>query len=333
MYNTPVKKAIVITGPTGVGKSAFALKLARQINGALISVDSIQVYKGCDIISGKDIPKSARHISSENIPNFDTGYWDIDSTPLYLTDIVTPTYEFNVSDYFRVVKDVLQKVETSGRVPIFVGGSTLYTKSLLSPFRTINIPPNLTLRNKLDSATIEELQTILSKYDKKRLASLNDSDIKNPRRLLRAIEVALYEKDNGKTTEEKVPDIEFKTFILNSPTSVLQKKIKKRVKSRIEDGAFQEASQLFKNYTNLSPSIRTGSGYKELFSYLKGEVSQEKAKDMWELSDMQYTKKQLTFFKKLPDAFWVDTEQNNYANEIITQVQKWLTSDQHLKSS
>ncbi len=333
MYNTPVKKAIVITGPTGVGKSAFALKLAHQINGALISVDSIHIYKGCDIISGKDIPKNAKFHSNQNISVFNTGYWDIGGIPLYLTDVIPPTYEFNVSDYLRLLKTILPQIESLGKVPIFVGGSTLYIRSLLTPIATINIPPNMSLREKLESATVDELQAVLAKYNKKKLAQMNDSDIKNPRRLLRAIEISLYEKDHKATTDQKIPDYEFLTFVLNAPTEVLQQRVANRVESRVTEGAVNEAKDLFKIYTNLSPSVRAGSGYKKLFSSLKGEISEQEAIRQWEVSDMQYTKKQLTFFQKLPDAYWIDTAQNNYEDEIITQVQKWLLSDQNRNPS
>lgn len=324
MYNTPVRKSIVITGPTGVGKSALALNLAKKINGSLISVDSIHVYKGCDIISGKDIPENATFRLEEKVQDFDIGYWEIDNIRLYLTDVTSLSYEFNISDYLKLVKMVLPKIEKLGKVPIFVGGSTLYIKSLLTPLETIHIPPDIELRTKLESANTEELQAILAKYDKSRISQMNDSDINNPRRLIRAIEIARDKKDHPTSDSEYIKNYKFLTFVLEASQDALRNKVEKRVESRIKHGAWEEIETLYKNYSTLSPSIKSASGYKELFSYLEGKSSEVESIKNWEVSDMQYAKKQITYFKKLSNITWIDTEEKNHFESLLRSTEKWL---------
>lgn len=315
-----MKKAIIITGPTGVGKSALALKIAKQINGALISVDSIQAYKECDIISGKDIPQKAVRHPNLTKEGFDIGYWDIDGTPLYLTDITPPTYEFNVGDFLRLVKTVLPKIEESKRIPIFVGGSTLYIRSLLQPIDTASIPQNLKLRERLKDSTIEEQQIILAKHDRSRLANMNESDIQNSRRLIRAIEIAEYEKKHpNDLLPEETDQYTYMATCLIAPQDVLKDKIEKRIISRLQNGAISEAKNLYPRYNTLSPSIKNANGYKQIFKYIEGSSTEEEAMESWMQSELQNTKKQLTFFKKINEIHWYDVTRdlNNVYDDVI----------------
>lgn len=322
-----MKKALIITGPTATGKTSLAQKVAKQVNGALISADSIQVYKGCDIISGKDIPKDAIFTKEQvtDIPSyFEIGKWEIKNIPLYLTDVADPTHNFSVADFLNLSEKFLELTREKGKVPIFVGGTTLYVRALLEKIDTISIPPDFTLRDRLAGASVEELQGLLAKYDKERLAEMNDSDINNSRRLVRAIEVAKTRNNHQETNRSILSEYYFLTIGLESPRDILKEKIDIRVNNRIENGAFEEAKILYKKYDSLSENVKNANGYRQLFNNLDGKITKNDAIQKWKNSEYLHAKNQMTFFKKMSQIEWYSTEGENYPNNTIEKVKNWL---------
>lgn len=317
-----MKKAIIITGPTGVGKSALALKIAKSTKAALVSVDSIHIYRGCDIISGKDIPQDSKFIENTPSSKYSTiNYWNINGTPLYLTDIVPPSYEFNVADFLRATSDVLKEVEDKDLHPIFVGGTTLYIKSLLSPIETAMIPKDPNLRFKLENAAVPELQAILAKKNKSKLSTMNESDINNPRRLIRAIEIAGAQIPKVKSPLEQYTVL---PVGIKSEREALKARIEKRIMKRVKSGAIEEAKTLFQTYSSLSTNIKSANGYKEMFEYLQNSISKDQAIEKWKFSEFQHAKNQMTYLLKLPQIKWFDIEEKGYSDKVISTVNKFL---------
>src|SRR3990172_2929291 len=195
-----MKKLLVICGPTATGKTSLALQLANLLAsgpkgsgpvGELVSADSRQVYRGMDIGTGKDLPKKARFkITDLRFKDNTIGYYEIEGVRIWGYDLVEPTEEFSVSKYIETAGYVIDDIWRRGKLPILVGGTGLYIKGVVDGISTANIPKSLSLRMQYKEKSVDELGEILGSIDPFKLASMNASDRKNPRRLVRAIEVS-----------------------------------------------------------------------------------------------------------------------------------------------
>ena len=283
------KRLFVITGQTASGKTKLALKLKKQENGVLINCDSRQIYKHLDIITGKDIKD------------------------ILLYDIVDPKYYFSSFDYAQVAIPLIKKITKDNKTPIIVGGTYLYIKHLLYNIETENIKPDWKLRKQLNKYLLKDLQNKLKEINIKLFNNLNQSDRNNPRRLIRKIEIAKYEKA---IKLNKEGSFTYKPFFKNIKIEFIglrfKKKqdlvsaIEKRVEKRLKQGAIKEVKELLnKGYSNKDPGIQT-IGYKQIIEYLKGNISKTNAIEQWILKEIQYAKRQYTFMKKDKNIKWKD---------------------------
>ncbi len=295
-----MKKAIIVSGPTASGKTALVFDIVRNINAAVINADSRQVYKSIDIIVGKDIPEDSDFISCPE-GKYDIGYFTIPYSRLYLSAVLTSvTEEFSVADYLYLVEKVLSDLDTS-IIPIFVGGSNFYISALSNPPQTLSVPQNVSLRMKLSKYSVTQLQDLLKKEDKNKISRMNDSDRNNPRRLIRAIEVAKWKntlngKKSGNLQQSAVlAGYEIFNIGLVAPLDQLRRKIDARVDARITQGAIEEAKEVFAQYENVSNTIKMTNGFRELFEYFQNEVSYKEAIQKWKYAEYHNAKKQLTW--------------------------------------
>ena len=292
------KKILIITGPTATGKTELAIKLAKKFNGEIVNADSRQVYQGMDIGTGKDLPTSSKfivHSSKLNNINLSVGFREKEGIPVWLVDICKPDYVFNVGEYQKFARLVIYDIQNRRKLPIIVGGTGLYIRSIIEPLNKISIPPNEKLRQQLNDFTVKQLQNKLHELNKNKFESLNNSDRNNPRRLIRAIEIEEYNlsfwsSDNppagGGTIESKYLKkdaisasrrIQHDDIITNSPLpkgeylliglkmsqELLAQNIDKRVEKRYQQGILDEIKQLLKSgYTWDLPSM-SGLGYRE----------------------------------------------------------------------
>jgi tRNA dimethylallyltransferase len=223
-----MKKIVCIVGPTAVGKTALAFELANLLNGTLVSADSVQVFKGLDIISGKDLPEGY---------TYNAGYYSHNGSPsICLLDVVESTSPFSVSDYLNVSSVFINQIFSEGKLPIVVGGTGLYVKALIDGLDT-QVAPNLKLREELNALSISELQ---KKLPKEILQSLNESDKKNSRRLIRKIEILEYQP----LATNHQPHTFYDSLVigLKCTREILKERIDIRVDLRIKDGAVEEAA-------------------------------------------------------------------------------------------
>lgn len=251
-------KLVIIIGPTATGKTKLGVDLAKKYNGEIISADSRQVYKGMDIVTGKDKGEYG-----------DVLVWGI--------DLVDPDYNFNVSDFVNFADVKILDIVSRNKLPIIVGGTALYIKALLEPLETIHIKPNPNLRKELENLSVEKLQLRLGKNN------LNPSDIKNPRRLIRAIEV----KETAKEFESSRPTYEPTIISLVAPQGFIAEKISSRVDTRIRSGAKEELKSLLDLGYSLDLPSMTALGYKDIDD-----------PDLWQLHERQYAKRQIQFISK-----------------------------------
>lgn len=317
-----MKKVLSIVGPTAVGKTSLGLLLASKFNGEIISADAVQVYKGLDIISGKDLLEGAKPKFDSNL---NTTVYDFNSIPVYLLDVVSPTYNFNVSDFLKSANPVLKFILNKNKRPIVVGGTGFYVNALFGEIETINMPRDDSLRNELNNKTTNELQEILKEKNIEKFNSMNNSDRNNPQRLVRAIEVVSY---NGslkvETTDKEKYDVLF--IGLKCERDELKKRIDKRIDERIKAGALEEAKGLFGQYEKLSSNVKTANGYRQLFEYLKGEISFENAVEKWRISEHRQAKNQMTWFNRDKRIIWFDIKDLNFKHKVEECVNSWYNT-------
>ncbi len=292
-----MKKVLFIVGPTGVGKTALAFNLASKFNGTLVSADSIQVFKGLDIVSGKDLPKDY---------SYHAGYFTHSSRPsICLLDLVEPTTQFSVSDFYKKATEKISEIHNAGKLPIVVGGTGLYVEVLLNGLKS-NAKPNLELRKKLELLTVFELQKLIPV---EKLKGLNDSDRNNKRRLIRTIEVL---KQKPKSTSNRLKNFESMVLGLRCDRDTLKGRIEERVNIRLKEGALGEADKLLKNYENLTNQVRDANGYKQLFMFLRNEINYDEAIYRWKISEYRHAKNQMTWFQKYGDVEWLQAPEDAY---------------------
>lgn len=284
-----MNKLLIICGPTATGKTKLAIDLAKKFNGELMNADSRQVYKGLDALTGKD--------RSEDIP-------------IRLYDIVNPTDEFSVAHFVRLAHVAIDDISNRGKLPIIVGGTGFYLRALTREIDTIAIPPNQTLRKRLYAVSLTDLQDELQRVDPERWEKMNDSDRKNPRRLIRAIEVA----DAAGTTSGDVLPSDVLWIGLTAPLSVLKNRIAKRVWERLE-----------KATTEVRGGLPPILGVDPLLSYVRGEKTKEDAISQWIQAEYAYARRQMTWFKNEPGIIWFDVAEPIYLQNVEDMVQKWYT--------
>lgn len=252
-----MSKVLVICGPTATGKTKFALELAKELNGELISADSRQVYKGHDLETGKDLDL----IKSSGIK-------------VWLIDLLNSGEEFSVANWRKMADEAIKNILSRGKLPIVVGGSGLYIRALTENLSSVDVPRDLDLRKELEKKSVSELFNYLKQLNSDKAMSLNDSDRQNPRRLIRAIEIA---KTPPSLESREGWGVSYLQIGLTAPKEILIDRIKKRVKKRnlnetferIEINIMKQQLTWFKKY---SKGIWFDVGQKNWRSEAKGRI-------------------------------------------------------------
>ena len=317
---------LIICGPTATGKTELAIKIAKKFNGELINADSRQVYKGMDIGTGKDLPSDAKFTKAPTADkrNFDIGYYLINKIPLWLLDIVSPDYNFNVADYQKLAWVVIKDIWQRKKLPILVGGTGLYIKALIDGIGTINIPLNQKLRNKLVKLSLEKLQKEIQNVNLEKWNQMNNSDKQNPRRLIRAIEIAKQKKPSKLTLFDK----NFNSLFigLSAPNKILYERIDQRVEDRINSGMEKEIRTLLSlGYDWNFPSM-SGIGYRLWRDYFNKKKTLKEIIQRWKFDEHSYSRRQQTWFKKDKRIKWFFITKPTTMEEIINSVQQFVNN-------
>lgn len=324
-----LKKLIVILGPTASGKTDLSIKLARKFNGEVISADSRQVYKGMDIGTGKDIENSKFQIPNfKSISNdkFQIGYYEIDEVKVWLYDVAEPSQTFNVAAYAKLANKALENICGRKKLPILVGGTGFYIKAVVDGIETIGFPPDWELREKLLNYQIIKLSKLLKQLDPKKWERMNESDRENPRRLIRAVEVALAKEPKPLAPS---PYTLNPLFIgLTAPNKVLYQRIDGRVEKRVKEGILGEIENLLKEGYSWEKSVLGETiGYKEFKPYFEGEINPSEAIQRWKYDEHAYARRQVTWFKKAlrqAQGTWFDITKRGFEKRINERVKDWL---------
>ena len=284
-----MKKLLVfVVGPTAIGKTSIAIDLATHFNTEIISCDSRQFYKEMNIGTAKPSPNEIKKIKHHLVGN------------------ISVNKDYNISEFTNDADDILGSILNKKNIAILVGGSGLYIESLI--FGIDQIPEvSLDLRNKLNDDLknngIKFLQDWLKKIDPEILDKI---DIKNPRRVIRALEICLTSKKKysqiiDKT--KKIPKYDFLCIGLNRNRKKLYEAINKRVDNMVANGLVNEVKSLYKFRKN---NALNTIGYKEVFEYIEGNDSLENCIEIIKVNSRRYAKRQLTWFRSKNYVKWFD---------------------------
>lgn len=276
-------RVIAVVGATASGKTSYAIELAKKINGEIISADSRLVYKGMDIGTAK--------------PTID----EMQEIPHYMIDVVEPEYNYSVGLYVKEAKKHITDIISRGKVPIVVGGTGLYFRVLLENYDLPDVKPDYELRKELSSYSYEELLEMLTKLDEKAANSVEKNDKKKLIRYIEIIKLAGKPLDLVRGVKEKEFNVEW--VGLNFPREILYDRINKRVDLMVEQGLIDETKKLLQKHGRIS-NITDTIGYREVLSYLDGELSLDEAKDKLKQNTRNYAKRQLTWFRKNEQINW-----------------------------
>lgn len=309
-----MNKILFIIGPTASGKSGAAIKLAKKINAEIISCDSMQVYKGMDILSQKPLSHQMASVSH------------------YMISVISPNKEFSVADYKSKVEGIIRKIHMRGKLPLIVGGSGLYVKALVDGL-LISKPKDTKLRDKLFALS----KKYGNKYLYNRLKKVDPNAAKNihpnnTRRVIRALEVY-------KTSGTPISVMKTKTYGLASKYDIIKifglkrdrenlyDRINKRVDNMLKSGLLDEVERLKRK--KISLTAKAALGYKEIGGYLDGSYAQEEAVELLKRNTRRFAKRQITWFKKDPSITWIEVAKDDTADKIVNKIMKHLTAIKH----
>lgn len=288
------KKIVVILGTTASGKTKLAVKLARQFNGEIVSADSRQVYKGMDVGTGKDLINYQLSITNYQ---FGKKIKKIINMPYHLIDVVSPNTEFNLAKYQKLAYRAIDDILARGKLPIIAGGTGLYIQAIVDGYELSGGKPEKKLREKLEKMPVEKLFAMLKKLDFKTGESLNESDRKNKRRLIRRIEI--IKSSSGAKNRQGTPEYEALLIGLTYPMEALEKRIYKRIIERLEkENMAGEIKRLHRRGVSWKRLESFGLEYKYVSLYLRGKLSYDEMVEQLRIAIRQFAKRQMNWFRR-----------------------------------
>jgi len=302
---TGEKPLIIICGPTASGKTALSLRIAEDFGGEIISADSAQVYRKMDIGSDKVTVADRQKIKH------------------YLVDVRNINQPFTMADFKREATHAIGEILNKGKVPIICGGTGLYISSVVENYELPGAPPNQKIRDELEKefkkSGADGLYNMLLDLDPVTASKIHPNNV---RYVARALEIVLQTKKPIERTKAQPLYNVFKMAI-DWPREVLYERINKRVDEQIDRGLLNELKTLIsEGYPEQSHAF-SALGYKEYFPYLRGEKSLEDCKEELKQNSRNFAKRQLTWFRKEDDIFWIQPEEfseitssKNYAPQI-----------------
>lgn len=284
---------IILTGPTAVGKTALSIKLAKAVNGQMISADSMQVYRHMDIGTAKIKPEEMQGI------------------PHYLIDVLEPEEDFNVVRFQHMAKEALAKIYAEGGIPIVVGGTGFYIQALLYDIDFEENDEDTTYRQELqqlaEAKGAEYLHEMLKQVDPESAQTIHANNVK---RVIRALEfhhqTGLSISAHNEEQRQKESPYQFLYFVLNDDRQMLYDRIDKRIDIMLEQGLVDEVKELVASGCKRDMVSMQGLGYKEILNYLEGNCTLEESVYILKRDTRHFAKRQLTWFKREREVIWLN---------------------------
>jgi tRNA dimethylallyltransferase len=321
--NDKLPRVLIVLGPTSFGKTGLSLRIARELNGEIINADARQIYKKFNIGTGKPpgrrgkfmghsaflvrVPYSRDYeklgINPEDKPGQESPYPEI---PHYLMDFMDPKNIMSVSEWRRIALTAIKGIVRRGHLPIVVGGTGLYIKALVENFAIPEVPPNPSLRKSYEKEPLSKLVNLLLKMDPDAETSV---DLKNPRRVIRALEICTFTgKPVSKLKVKRPPVIDAFQVGIKFTREQIKERINSSITRMMEEGWPEEVRRLHDGGISWEAPAMTSIGYREIASYIRGEILLEEAVEKAKHATHQYAKRQETWFKKDPNIHWAKNE-------------------------
>lgn len=300
---------ICIAGPTASGKTALAIALAKEVNGEVISCDSMQIYRGMDIGTAKPTKEEMQGIVH------------------HMLDVADPSEDFSVSRYCEMATPILEDILARGKTPIIVGGTGLYMDALIKG-NSFAPYPSTGMREKLEAQAdkdgMEAMLNLLRAIDPDAAEKLH---LKDRKRVLRALEV-YYETGetitSHNTKTQQLPP-KYKPYwfaITDSDRSVLYNRIDRRVDIMLDNGLLDEIQDLLASGVSAKCTAMQAIGYKEFVGTLSGNCSIDEAAQQVKQASRHYAKRQLTWFRRNPDIHWIQRKPGDTTEKILVSLRQ-----------
>lgn len=298
------KPLIILTGPTAVGKTHLSIRLAKAVQGEIISADSMQVYRHMDIGSAKIRPE------------------EMEGVPHHLIDCLNPDEDFNVVRFQEMAKEALAHIYQRGHIPILTGGTGFYIQAITGDIDFTQHGEDNSYRLALEKKAAEEgaqsLHDMLQKVDPLSAQTIHANNVK---RVIRALE---YYNQTGQPISshnleqrQKTSPYQLAYFVLNDERSRLYQRIDQRVDEMISSGLVKEVETLKAMGCHPGMVSMQGLGYKEILAYLEGDCSLEEAVYILKRDTRHFAKRQITWFKREQDVEWFYKPDYEYQEEKI----------------
>lgn len=300
------KPLVILTGPTAVGKTETSIKLAKAINGEIISADSIQVYKHFDIGSAK--------ITKE----------EMDGVKHYLIDVLEPDEEFNIFVFKKLAMEAMEEIYSKGKIPIIAGGTGFYIQALLYDVEFSEEEGDKTYRHMLENKAEEEgvtvIHNMLKEVDPEAAKEIHENNLK---RVIRALEyyneTGMRISDHNKEQRQKESPYNFRYYVLNMDREKLYERVNLRVDIMVENGLIDEVKKLKEMGYGKELNSMQGIGYKEIRDYVDGVYDYDTAIETLKKNTRNFAKRQITWFKREKEVVWLNHEEFDNDKEKILE--------------
>ena len=297
-------RIFILVGPTGSGKTATAIELCQLLNGEIISADSMQIYRGCDIVTAKATPQERA------------------AAPHHLIDICDPRETetaYSAARWAHDAQTAINEITSRGRLPIIVGGTGFYINALLHPEQLAAAPPNAALRSELENEAQNQGATFLhdklKSLDENAAARLHPNDTK---RLIRAIEVS--GQRSVASDQSPTSKLQPLTFGLHFPREKLYERLNHRVDKMMKRGALEELKSLLASGVPRDSLVLQGVGYRQLLPTLDDENLLPEAVELWKRDTRRYAKRQMTWFRHQLPLQWIEIDETTSPQEAARQI-------------
>jgi tRNA dimethylallyltransferase len=295
---------LFLAGPTAVGKSEVALQLAEKLGGEIISVDSMQVYRGLNIGTAK--PPAA----------------DCARVPHHLLDVADLNEPFDAARFCALAGAAVEGIQSRGRIPIFCGGTGLYFKAYMDGLGEAPAS-NATLRAELEAMPLDQLLAELARHDPQTFEHI---DRRNPRRVIRAVEVIrmtgspFSTQRAGWSAPPDSPGRKLRFCVLSRAKPDLDARINARVDAMFEHGLVAETEGLLARGLAQNRTAMQAIGYRQVAEHLQGEWSLDETIDLVKIKTRQYAKRQLTWFRRHANASWIEIGESEDLQQVIARI-------------
>ena len=297
-----INKVVILVGPTAVGKTDISIDIAKELDGEIVSCDSMQIYKHFDVGSAKP--------SKE----------EMQGVPHYLIDEIDPFVNFSVSDYQKKAKDYIKDIFSRGKTPIVTGGTGLYVNALMYDMDFSKSASDIEYRESLEKVAEEHgnrhIHEMLKDIDPKSYKKIHFNNLRKVIRALEVYHVTGQTIDDFSSDLTKTNDYEYVLIGLTRNRKRLYVRINKRVDIMMEAGLIEEVKNLKEMGLNESNTSMQGIGYKEVVPYLNGMYDKEAMASLIKQNSRRYAKRQMTWFRRYDDIHWFDYDNYDTYEEM-----------------